>query len=295
MAINFQQPFIQTLDISEENLPVKSIDVLRLDAIHPIVSGNKWYKLKGHLDNIITHRLKGFVTFGGAFSNHLSAAAFAAKMYGLEAVAIIRGEELKGQLSPTLATCAANGMQLKFVSRTIYKQKYNKDYLQLLQAEFPDYLIIPEGGNSSMGLLGFDEIRDFIHAAYTHIILAVGTGTSFKAIHNLLSPNQQLVGFVPMKQGRYLFHEMDLNKANITLIDDYHFGGFGKYNQELLDFMNKFYARYTLPLDVVYTSKMMYGLMAEIQNNRINNSARILVIHTGGLQGNASVKAQLDY
>jgi len=295
MAINFQPPYIQTLDISIENLPIQSIDVLRLDAIHPVVSGNKWYKLKGHIDYIKTHRLEGFVTFGGAFSNHLRAAAYAAKAYGIKAHAIIRGEEFAHQPNATLAACMAENMTLEYVSRSSYKHKADAEYLASLQARFPNSLIIPEGGNSPLGLLGFEALRTIIADKYTHVAVSVGSGTTFLALRQIMPASQQLIGFVPMKNGRYLSNEFQLEATNWTLIDDYHFGGFGKKNEILLTFMHNFYQQYNIPLDVVYTAKMFYGLVAEIQQDRFSFGDKILVIHTGGLQGNSSLNSQLIY
>lgn len=295
MAINFKEPYIQTLDISPEQLPVKSIDILRLDEIHPVVSGNKWYKLKGHINHILAHQLDGFVTFGGAFSNHLSAAAYAAKGYNLQAHAIVRGQELEHKLSPTLKTCLDLGMILEFVDRTTYKSKAELEYLAHLQQRFPNLLIVPEGGNSSLGLDGFDELIPLISCDYSHIICSVGSGTTISAIANIAAPQQKVLGFVPMKNGIYLKDELKIYNNNLALLDLYHFGGFGKYNTQLVAFMNLFYRRYNVPLDIVYTSKMFCGLFAEIQNGRFDSDANILVVHTGGLQGNQSISPLLEY
>ena len=271
------------------------VAILRLDLLHPVISGNKWFKLKQNLSFAQEKGYKKIITFGGAYSNHLIATAAAAKEAGLQSIAIVRGYHAKENLTQTLKDCTIYGMQLQFVTREEYALKNEKDWLKNLSAQYPDAYIIPEGGNNELARKGIEEIALIIPDVYTHITVSVGTGTTFAGLRNAIDEKVRMVGFVPMKNGAYLKNELQLEKGNWELIDDYHFGGFGKWNDELIDFMNEFYRINKIPLDIVYTSKMMYGLQEMIEKNEFDKGARILTIHTGGLQGNIGVADKLVY
>lgn len=284
------EPFIQTI-----NLKGREIDVLRLDAIHQFVSGNKWYKLKGYLDYIQEHQLKGLVTFGGPYSNHLHATAFAGHDQGITTVAYIRGEEWKYSLTPTLQACQDLGMHLHFVNRTDYKRKNESEFLTKIKEGHPGFLIVPEGGSGDLGKIGIQQLAKFFSPKYHHIITAVGTGTTILGCYPLLLPHQHLWGFVPMKGGEKLMDTWDVSTRNFHLIDKYHFGGFGKMNNELLIYMNNLFEATQLPTDRVYTAKLFYGLEQELSLGLFPEKEEILVIHTGGLQGNVSIQDQLVF
>lgn len=300
VTIDEQAVAIQQLNSDWYHQKVSALDILRLDLIHPVISGNKWYKLKHNLMHAIHEGYKSILTFGGAHSNHLIATAAAAKQYGIAAKGIVRGEYHKENYSATLAACEDEGMELIFINKEEYSHKHEPTWLQKLEAQFDDTFIIPEGGANEWGREGAEEIAAFIPPAYTHVCVSVGTGTTFKGLRNGLADEQQLLGFVPMKQGVYLKEEIEghihpAKNKNWQLFDKWHFGGFGKWNDELLAFMNDCYNTNNLPLDIVYTSKMMYGVHEMITENYFPVSARILCIHTGGLQGNASVQERLSY
>jgi 1-aminocyclopropane-1-carboxylate deaminase len=274
-----------------------SIDMLRLDLIHPVVSGNKWYKLRKYLDHVIALKYKAILTFGGAYSNHLSATAGAAKLYGFSSIGIVRGD---GQITETLQQCREMGMDLYFISREDYKKKDDPDFLQQLSEQFDHPYIIPEGGASDLGRIGAQRIEWEMYHGHTHICVSVGTGTTFIGLRNALAPEIQLLGFAPMKQGAYLEEEIkphlkEGRDTNWELFDQWHFGGFGKSNDELIGFMNDFYRINNIPLDVVYTSKMMFGVKQMAAAGYFPEGAKVLCVHTGGLQGNVSVKDRLIY
>jgi len=277
---------------------VASMDMLRLDLLHPVVSGNKWYKLRLNLLHAVDNGFKTIVTFGGGYSNHLIATACAARMFKLPSVGIVRGRY--DVLTPTLEACIAEGMELIFVSQDDYKNKHEPEWAQNLVAHFDELFIIPEGGANEWGRTGAGLIDRFIDDSYTHIILSVGTGTTLIGLRNKLPDHQQILGFVPMKQGGYLkeyiSEHLPFEKdGNWQLFDSWHFGGFGKWNDELIGFMNDFYRENKILLDVVYTSKMMYGMKQMLEQNEFNTCDKVLCIHTGGLQGNASVRGGLVY
>lgn len=277
---------------------VAALDVLRLDQLHPVISGNKWFKLRLNLKHAQEAGYKAIITPGGGWSNHLAATAFAAKAFGIKAIGVVRGKY--DVLTPTLEACKANGMELIFVSQEDYNNKHEPGWARSLTAHFDEVFMIPEGGANEWGRKGAGLISRFVSDHYTHIVLAVGTGTTLIGLRDKLNSNQQVFGFVPMKQGGYLKeyvgkHLQPEKNSNWQLFDDWHFGGFGKWNKDLLDFMNDFYMTNQIPLDIVYTSKMMYGIREMLARNSFSSNERILCIHSGGLQGNASVKDALCY
>jgi 1-aminocyclopropane-1-carboxylate deaminase len=277
---------------------VADLDMLRLDLLHPVVSGNKWYKLRLNMDYAKNNFYKTVVTSGGGYSNHLIATAYAAKRFGLQSVGIVRGKY--NTLTPTLRDCQEQGMELIFVTQEDYKNQHQPEWAEKLVAHFDEVLIIPEGGANERGRIGAGLINRFIHEYYTHVMIAVGTGTTMIGLRNKIDINQQILGFAPMKQGAYLKdqiteHLLPAQNENWELFNKWHFGGFGKWNDELISFMNDFYEENSIPLDLVYTSKMMFGIKQMLDDNYFNSSDRILCIHSGGLQGNVSVKDQLIY
>jgi 1-aminocyclopropane-1-carboxylate deaminase len=277
---------------------VSKLDILRLDLIHPLISGNKWFKLKHNISTALEEGHSSILTFGGAYSNHLHAAAVAAKQAGLNSIGVVRGLHASEHLTPTLLSCREYGMELRFISREQYDLKEDGAWLKELVSEYSDPFIIPEGGANSLGREGAGDMSRFISSDYTHVCISIGTGTSFIGLRNRLETTQTMLGFAPMKGGSYLksyvseFIEKDQHN-NWLIFDDWHFGGFGKWSEELIEFMNAFYEQNNMPLDVVYTSKMMAGVKELISQDFFAPSARILCIHTGGLQGNAAVRDKL--
>ncbi len=277
---------------------VTALDMLRLDRIHPVISGNKWFKLRLNMKYATEHNFKTIVTFGGGFSNHLIATAFTARKFGLASVGIVRGKY--DRLTPTLKACRDEGMELIFVTKEDYKDRHEPDWANELVRHFDEILFVPEGGANEWGRAGAALLNRFVSSDYTHVITAVGSGTTLAGLRNGLPIEQQMLGLVPMKGGDYLQHNIAVHlhegkDKNWQLIDDYHFGGFGKWNKELLRFMNDFYTENKIPLDIVYTSKMMYGVHQMLLNNDFSVSDRILCIHSGGLQGNNSIQNELIY
>lgn len=273
--------------------------MLRLDLVHPLVSGNKWFKLK---ENIRAARVAGkdtLLSFGGAYSNHLHAMAAAAQAFQLKSTGIIRGFHGKDLPSETLQQCREMGMELVYVSREEYSKKADPSYLSGLQEQYPDAWLIPEGGNNEAGFSGAGTIAAYIPADATMVALPIGTGTTFCGIRQQLDKGIAMLGFPVMKGGDYLYAELsaqiDPGQDNWMLETAMHFGGFAKHTPELLHFMNRFYAIHRIPLDFVYTGKMIYGVEQMIRDGRIADGSHIICIHTGGLQGNRSVQAQLSY
>ena len=260
-------------------------DVLRLDKIHPVISGNKWFKLKYHLDNFNAGNFKGIITFGGAWSNHIVATACASYLQKIKCIGIIRGERPE-QFSNTLFEAANYEMDLKFISRDAYAQKNSTEFLDSIKKEFPEHYIIPEGGAGKEGEKGADEILQYADGKnYTHIACAVGTGTMLKGIREAASSNQNILGVVVLKGWK------EENKTNDTeMFLSYHFGGYAKYDQTLINFMNEFFRLTNIPADFVYTGKLAFALFDLIKKDHFSPGSKILMIHSGGLQGNVSLQ-----
>lgn len=265
------------------------ISIKRLDLIHPQISGNKFFKLKY---NLLAARQQGFekvLTFGGAYSNHIPATAFAAHQFGFQSLGMIRGEELAQRpLNPTLATAQQFGMQLEFISRNAYRQKDQPDFLQHLQQQYPDFYLIPEGGTNALAVQGCREILTAEDAQFDLICCAVGTGGTFAGLIEASQQHQQLLGFSALK-GDFLTHEVAqlTTKRNWRILDDYCCGGYAKTTPELIQFIQTFEQRYNIPLEQVYTGKMLRGIFDLIDQDKIGPDQKILLIHTGGLQGRA--------
>jgi len=256
--------------------------------LHPFISGNKYRKLKY---NLIAAKEQGnhtLLTFGGAYSNHIAAVAYAGKEGRMNTIGIIRGEELHDnwQGNPTLEQAYKDGMQFKFISRQTYKEKDSTEFLEELKQEFGDFYLVPEGGTNALAVKGCEEILTEQDAEFDVICTCVGTGGTVAGLINSSRKNQQVLGFSALK-GDFLNKIVAeiTTKENWRLMTDYHFGGYAKTSLELIQFINQFKADTGIPLDPIYTGKMLFGLFDMIKNDNFARGSKILVVHTGGLQG----------
>jgi 1-aminocyclopropane-1-carboxylate deaminase len=260
----------------------------REDKIHNIISGNKYRKLKFNLINAKELGFKGLLTFGGAYSNHIPAVAYAAKKNGFKSLGFIRGEEIVNNYleNPTLKYSHDLGMKFKFLSRSNYKLKTNEYFLRKLKKKFKDYYLIPEGGTNALGVLGCQEILNDNDKEFDYICCSVGTGGTICGLINSSNENQKIIGFSSINKN-YLLNDITkfVTNENWMLIDDFSFGGYGKVNNELIEFMNNFRLKYCILHDPIYTSKLVYGVLNLITNNFFKPNSKILMIHTGGHQG----------
>jgi 1-aminocyclopropane-1-carboxylate deaminase len=269
--------------------------MLRLDKIHPEVSGNKWFKLKYNIEAAIAQlRSMLLITFGGAYSNHIAATAVACKEAGIPCMGIIRGEQ-PPVLSHTLQTAATNGMDLTFVTREDYRHKYSAATGYSGLAQLKHTYIIPEGGHNALGAKGCEEILSiFPTVDFTHILCAAGTGTTLAGLINSALPHQQVIGIPVLKGAQYLEKEVsDLlhpaNSVHWELLYDYHGGGYAKKSPALIDFINSFYAATGIPTDIIYTGKLVMAFRELVHQGYFPDNSKVLLIHTGGLQGNLSL------
>lgn len=272
--------------------------VLRLDQIHPMVSGNKFFKLKYNLEEAKRLEKKIILTFGGAFSNHIYATASAAHFAGFRSIGIIRGEDADSE-NPTLAHAQKMGMQLYFVDRESYRKKSSLEFLEDLKAQFGDFYLIPEGGTNDLAIKGTKEMLGDQAQGFTHFCVSIGTGGTFAGLASILKSHQKLLGFSSLK-GEFILQEISnllesnqiFPKGSFEISTAYHFGGYGNYKSELIDFISWFYEEFKIPLDPIYTGKMAFGAWDLIKKDLFPTNSKILLIHTGGVQGNAGFSAK---
>jgi 1-aminocyclopropane-1-carboxylate deaminase len=274
-----------------------TLEMKREDLIHPLVSGNKFRKLKYNLLEAKEQKKTTVLSFGGAFSNHIAAVAYAGPQNGFRTIGIIRGEELGSQqdLNPTLSFAKSCGMQFEFVSREAYRLKSEESFIQNLRSKFGDFYLVPEGGTNALAIKGCQEILTEQDADFDFICCAIGTGGTISGLINSAYPHQKVLGF-PALKGDFLNDEIRIfaQNENWKLISDYHFGGYGKVNEELIAFMNHFFSTTQILLDPIYTGKMVYGVLDLIANNYFPSGSKILMIHTGGLQGIQGMNEKLS-
>ena len=280
--------------IFSDKIQSKGIElfIARLDKINPIVSGNKIFKLSHFVSNAITKKIKTIATKGGYYSNHLVATAYYTKVNNLNSIGIIRGEEPK-ILSPTLKDCIEYGMQLIYVKRNDYD---NEILIQtLLQNKLDNFEYIPEGGFHPNGAEGASIIMNQINKFNaTHVIAAIGTATTIAGLNQNNGNDTEIIG-IPVLKGlndineRLNYLNTHSNSKYPKIFNNYHFGGYAKYDSTLINSMNEFYYMCQIPTDFVYTGKMIFGIFDLINSNYFKKGSKIIALHTGGLQGNQSL------
>lgn len=282
---------IETQEISSSLLRSKNIRLFikRIDKNHNYISGNKWYKLKYNFIEANNQGVRLILTFGGAYSNHIAATAYLARKTGFKSIGIIRGEQY-ASLNPTLKFAEDQGMKIHYINRAEYLLKESSLFLEKIYSKFGDFYLIPEGGTNSLAIKGTSEILDK-NDIYEYICCPVGTGGTMAGLVNSINKNQKVIGFPAIKDGGGLKKTI-LNwtyKDNFNLINDYHFGGYAKINNKLIDFIQDFYSTQNIPLDAIYTGKMMFAIMDLTAKDYFPSGSSILAVHTGGLQGNRGI------
>ena len=272
------------------NLNNSSVElyIKREDLIHPFISGNKYRKLKYNLLFAKENNYKKIITFGGAYSNHIAATAYAGMKHGFKTIGVIRGEELISKIedNPTLKFAQECGMIFEFVTREQFRLKETESFLKEITQKFPNSYVIPEGGTNDLAIKGCLEILSAQDEVFDFICCSVGTGGTISGIINSAFLHQNVLAFPSLKGD---FIQKDISKFaknnNWKVISDFHFGGYGKFSNELITFINQFYNDFKIPLDPIYTGKMVFGVMELIKQNYFPKNSKILMIHTGGLQG----------
>ena len=300
-------------DFINHNTPVLKIDdpmikdsgiklfIKREDLNHPELSGNKWHKLKY---NLIEAKEKGFetlLTFGGAYSNHIYATAAAGKLFGFKTIGIIRGEEHL-PLNSTLSFASSKGMKIHYVNRKTYREKNSTEFIKQLKQKFGNFYLVPEGGTNKLAVKGASEIISNIDIDFDYVCCACGTGGTMAGLVTALNGRKKALGFSVLKGGSFLLNDVEkliyesvgekYNNWDINL--DFHFGGYAKINSELIEFIKRFQNITSIPIEPIYTGKLLFGVYNLILNKYFSNGINILVIHTGGLQGLMGMKNKLS-
>jgi len=296
-----QQPYNQILSDCLLKKKEITLAVKREDLLHEHISGNKFRKL---YYNMIEASNKGYdtlLTFGGAYSNHIAATAAAGNEYGFKTIGIIRGNELGENLektlqeNPTLKFAHEQGMHFHFVTRENYRKKTTPEFIQNLFKMFGQFYLVPEGGTNKLAVKGTEEILTKDDAEFDYICSAIGTGGTIAGIINTALPHQKVLGFPALKEN-FLHNDIQkyVRQDNWELIRDYNRGGFAKIDEKLVDFINMVNNLHNLPLDPVYTGKMMFGIIDLIKKDYFPKGTKILAIHTGGLQGREGMNVRLQ-
>lgn len=282
--------------------------IKRDDLIDPIISGNKWRKLKYNIELAKSRKAIGLLTFGGAFSNHLVATAKACANHGFKSIGIVRGEELSPNVNETLKKCKSYGMELRFISRAAYKKRNEYSFIKSLQYEHSDFTIVSEGGANFYGVVGCQEILKETPNDFDHIYIAAGTGATAAGVALSMNLKTQLHVISALK-GDFLQHEItklinliynDNQTTNalmerVTIISDSQFGGYGKWNHSLVNLIQSIYNQTNLKLEPIYTGKVFYNMLKDWSNKQIQEDDKVLFVHTGGLQGISGVERKLGY
>lgn len=290
-SVSLTNAVLQKLPMERFNFPNSPWYVLRLDKIDEVISGNKWFKLKHHLKQAMEKGFTGIATFGGAYSNHLVATAAACQRLQIPSLGVIRGER-PAKPSDSILQMEAMGMQLQFVSRNDYSSK--QDLQDHFSRIFPGFYWVPEGGAGVQGEKGASEILDLLPKNdFNRIFCAVGTGTTMAGLLQASLPNQMICGIPVLKWSDDDMDQLPFAassyKKNFLLFKDYHEGGYAKKTPELLSFMNVFFDETGIPTDFVYTAKLFRAALDLLKKGTINPQEKILLIHSGGLQGNRSL------
>ncbi len=296
-------PIIQALDLPDFKKHQVSVYLLRLDQIHPHVSGNKWYKLKYNLVQAVLNGASTLITFGGAWSNHLHAFSCMGRMLGMRTVAVLRGNEWQSQTNPMIEDLKAWGTEIHCISRQEYQCRNDSSYQQQWQHKYPGSYVIPEGGDNFWGVLGVSSLFSDLQQADQAVVrqmhsvaVACGTGNTLVGVRLALSAKQKVIGISALKGEWYsdmIAQRMaafwPLSLTNWQVFTQYHGGGFGKLSTGIKSYMQEFESASGVLLDPVYTAKLAYGIKQKINEGYFPPGHRLLLIHTGGLQGRRSL------
>lgn len=295
--LNFYEGIVEsvpTIKVDDPLLADAGINlyIKREDMIHPHLSGNKYYKLKYNLEEAKNKGYDTLLTFGGAYSNHIYATAAAGKIFNFKTIGVIRGEE-HTILNPTLSFAKECGMKLRYINRKTYRNKTSTDVVKLLVEEYGRFYLIPEGGSNALAVKGCTEILTSIKDDFDYVCCAVGTGGTLAGLAAGLKGSRKALGFSVLKGADFLNERVRMllesysgkEFKNWQINFDYHFGGYAKFNLNLINFIEKFMQRFNIPVEPIYTGKMLYGIFELVKNGFFSSGTKIIAIHTGGLQG----------
>jgi 1-aminocyclopropane-1-carboxylate deaminase/D-cysteine desulfhydrase-like pyridoxal-dependent ACC family enzyme len=290
--------------IQELSLPAGTgtdISMIRIDRVHSVISGNKWFKMKYNITEMMDSGIETMVTFGGAYSNHIHAVAEAGDIFGFNTIGLIRGEEHL-PLNSTLEFAVNKGMKLHYIDRISFRKRDTEEFREWIKAKFGNVYILPVGGSNALAVKGCEEIVGKIESDFNYICCSCGSGGTLAGLIEGLAGKKHAIGFPALKGGSFLSD--DIKKlihdysgraySNWELQTDYHFGGFGKINKELIDFISLFESINKIKIEPLYTGKMLYGLNDLISKNFFPQGSKIIAVHTGGLQGLSGMMSKMN-
>jgi len=297
-AVDLNKAILQPVEFPLP-VPVKVL-IKRLDLIHPSVSGNKWFKLKYNLKYVLETGHDSLLTFGGAYSNHIYSVSAAGKEFGFKTVGLIRGEEHL-PLNPTLKFASENGMRIHYLNRSEYRKKHLPEFKEWIIKNFGDVYIVPEGGTNLLAIKGAAEIPRLVETDFDFVATACGTAGTISGLIAGLKGEKKAVGFAVLKGASFLTESAAQNVLGFTgktfdnwfINMDYHFGGYAKISRELISFISRFEEVNGIPLDPVYTGKMMYGIFDLARRGYFGEDKTIIALHTGGIQGKAGMEEKI--
>lgn len=297
--VNQNTPIQEVENLHLKNTGIKFL-IKREDLNNQFLSGNKWLKLKYNLIEAKENGYDRILTFGGAFSNHIYATAAAGRLFDFETIGIIRGEE-HFPLNPTLSFAESQGMKLHYIDRGTYRKKYDDELFKKFQKFFGKFYMIPEGGTNELAIRGVEEFISSINVDYDYLCCACGTGGTLAGLIRGTDNEKQVIGFSVLKGGDFLNKNVEdlINNNNTKLYSnwqinlEYHFGGYAKINRELIDFIKIFEKKNNIPIEPIYTGKMLYGIYDMNLKGYFREGSTILAIHTGGLQGLEGMKEKI--
>ena len=295
---DFAPPALQAVDLGEEFPATPTVQILRLDQLHPELGGNKWFKLQLNLRRLFQTNTRLVVSFGGAWSNHLRALAAAGEAFGFHTVGVIRGE-LPRPLNPVLAFARRRGMQLYPVTRAEYRDKDGECMRQRLQREFGDHYLLPEGGSNSLGYEGCKDIASLLPperpGCKRLIALPVGTGCTMAGLvaglHETGAVRTRVAGVKVLRADGYPETEIRSTLESEGLghldtwqvFDSHHGGGYARVPTELSQFIGRFNASQPFVIEPVYSGKLLWWLADFIGSNQAGEFDELICLHTGGV------------
>ncbi|MGJ8680626.1 1-aminocyclopropane-1-carboxylate deaminase/D-cysteine desulfhydrase [Paraglaciecola sp.] len=293
--LNIKLPSVeQTIQLNSHFPQDIKLSIKRDDTIHPIISGNKWRKIKYQLLEALERNTTHIISFGGGFSNHLHALGYCCQQLNMKFTAVVRGDYSRNP-SPMLQDLTSWNTNICYVNKITY-QKRNTSYLAELKTQFPDALIVPEGGSSQFALQGVAEIINELHQEYDYIIAPVASGGTLAGLINAVESRPinnppKILGVAALKGQGYLEElvtqllPQNCNNSNWQIIHDFHFGGYAKTTVELIEFCQNFKQQHQIEIEPIYSGKLFFALDKLLQQNYFPKGSRILALHTGGLQG----------
>ena len=300
LSISLAKPELEEIGFPSFSNYGVTLKILRLDKMHKDLGGNKWFKLKHNIEEIVSLPEPVVLSFGGPYSNHLRALSAVGKLVSFKTIGIVRGEIVR-PLNPILKFAEANGMMLYGLSRDKYRLKNSESFVKNLRDRFGNFVLLPEGGSNQNALSGCKQICEFIdpkpRANLRYIAMACGTGVTLSGVALGASAfqNTKILGVSVLNAPGYLSNQIQnyikhykqnvLNSefAPWEMLETYHFGGYAKSGPDLLKFSKDFTDSTGIPLEPVYTGKLLYALAKEVERGSIVPGSEIVAIHTGGI------------